>query len=76
MIEFFAVKTPIGIEVRTTVDYWQYLISKKHPIMNGKEEVVKLALMSPMEIRQSKRDEQVFLYYGQSDKLYCVVVRH
>jgi hypothetical protein len=27
-------------------------------------------------IRKSKIDENVFLYYKQNDRLYCVVARH
>lgn len=73
---FFAVKTPLKVNVRTTVDYWEYLITIKHPIMKGKEDIVKVTLQSPDEIRQSITDKDVFLYYKQSDKLYCVVVRH
>ena len=73
---FFAVKTPLDINLRTTVDYWKYLITIKHPIMKGKEDIVKATLQSPDEIRQSSTDKDVFLYYKQSDKLYCVVVRH
>jgi len=30
----------------------------------------------PDEIRQSKIDKDVFLYYKQYDRLYCVVVKH
>ena len=30
----------------------------------------------PDEIRQSKIDKDVFLYYKHYDRLYCVVVRH
>ncbi len=33
-------------------------------------------LEHPDVIRQSRTDKDVFLYYKQSDKLYCVVVRH
>ena len=33
-------------------------------------------LQSPDEIRQSSTDKDIFLYYKQSDRLYCVVVRH
>jgi len=73
---YFSVKTPLGVDVRTTVTYWEYLITIKHPIMKGKEEIVKTALQSPDEIRQSITDKDVFLYYKQFDKLYCVVVKH
>jgi hypothetical protein len=73
---YFSVKTPLGIDVRTTVTYWEYLITIKHPIMKDKENIVKTILQSPDEIRQSSTDEDIFLYYKQSDKLYCVVIRH
>ena len=70
---YFSVKTPIGIEVRTTVQYWEYLTIFKHPIMRNKEDIVKFVLQMPDEIRQSKMDKEVFLYYKQSDRVYCVV---
>lgn len=73
---FFSVKTPLNVEVRTTVDYWKYLITIKHPIMKGKEDMVKTVLLSPDEIRQSSTDNEVFLYYKQFDRLYCVVAKH
>jgi len=62
---FFVVKTPLSVEVRTTTGYWEYLITMKHPVMKGKEDVVKAALQFPDEIRQSKTDKDVFLYYKQ-----------
>ncbi len=73
---FFKVKTPLRVEIRTTADYWAYLITIKHPVMKGKEEIVKTVLQVPDEIRQSRTDKDVFLYYKQFDKLYCVVVKH
>ena len=73
---YFEVKTPLNIEVRTTVTYWEYLIKLKHPIVKGKEDIVKTTLQFPDEIRQSRTDKDIFLYYKQSDRLYCIVVRH
>ena len=73
---YFSVKTPLNIEVRITAQYWQYLITIKHPIMKGREEIIKSVLQMPDEIRQSKIDTNVFLYYKRLDKLYCVVVKH
>jgi hypothetical protein len=73
---YFSLKTPLNIEVRTTVQYWEYLVTFKHPVMKSKEDIVKAALQMPDEIRQSKMDKDVFLYYKQFDRLYCVVVRH
>ncbi|MBI5234478.1 MAG: DUF4258 domain-containing protein [Deltaproteobacteria bacterium] len=72
----FTVKTPLDIEVRTTVNYWEYLSTIKHPVMKGKGDIVKSILKSPDEIRQSSTDSEVFLYYKQFDRLYCVVARH
>ena len=34
---FFRIKTPLNVEIRTTVDYWDYIINIKHPVMEGKE---------------------------------------
>jgi len=45
--------------------------------MEGKEDIVKDTLSQPNEIRRSKIDEDVFLYYKKRDnKLYCAVTRH
>jgi len=52
---FWVAKTPLNVEVKTTTDYWGYLITKKHPVMKGKEDMVKAALQFPDEIRQSKK---------------------
>ncbi len=74
---YFEVKTPLNVRVRTTRDYWEYIISIKHKMMHGKEDIVKDVLSYPDEIRKSRIDEHIFLYYKrESDKLYCVVARH
>jgi hypothetical protein len=73
---YFKVKTPLNVEVKTTARYWEYLITMKHPIMKGEEDIVKTTLQFPDEIRQSRTDKNVFLYYKQLDRVYCVVVRH
>ncbi len=72
----FEIKTPLNVTVRTTKEYWNYLINIKHREMEDREETVKAVLSKPDTIRKSKIDESVFLYYKQEDKLYCVVVRH
>ena len=72
----FKIKTPIGIEIRTTKAYWDYICTVKHRIMRDKLLIVKEILHNPDEIRKSKIDDCVYLYYRQSDKLYCAVCRH
>lgn len=34
------------------------------------------SLKTPLNIEESKVDKDVFLYYKQFDRLYCVVVKH
>ena len=59
----FEVNTPLGFQVRVTKAYWKLITTIKHPVMAGREEDVKKALAQPDEIRQSKSDETVFLFY-------------
>ena len=59
----FEVTTPLGFRVRVTHGYWDLIVSVKHPIMAGREDDVRNALENPDEIRQSKSDEDVYLFY-------------
>jgi hypothetical protein len=61
----FEVMTPLGFQVRVTRAYWELIVTIKHPVMAGREEDVKMALAQPDEIRQSKSDEMVFLFYKE-----------
>jgi len=75
--EYFKVKTPLGITIRTTKDYWQRIITTKHPSIAKYESKVKEALKDPDEIRKSKQDIKVHLYYLSIGKVYvCVVADH
>ena len=74
---YFQTKSPIGISIRTTINYWRRIIQVKHPTMKGKEKDVKKTLKLPDEIRVSKSDKKVFLYYRKINRHYiCVVVKH
>lgn len=71
----FEVKTPQGITVRTTKDYWERIVNIKHPSVKPLREEVKQTLAAPDQIRKSKQDENVHLYYKSIGKLHlCVVV--
>jgi hypothetical protein len=59
----FEVETPIGFRVRTTVSYWELITTIKHPIMQGRETDVQATLAHPDEVRLSKSDPQVYLFY-------------
>jgi hypothetical protein len=74
---YFQITTPLGIIIRTTTSYWQKITTYKHPVIKNEEEKVKQTLSYPQEIRRSKSDPDVYLYY----KIYppyfiCVVARH
>jgi len=64
----FDVLTPLGFHVRVSRAYWQIIIGIKHPIMAGHEKDVKAALENPEEIRRSKADSQVYLFYRTQHK--------
>jgi hypothetical protein len=59
----FEVLTPLGFRVRVTLAYWELIITVKHPIMAGRENDVKETLENPSEIRRSKSDPDVYLFY-------------
>lgn len=63
-------------KIRTTGDYWRKIVDNKHPSIKGNEEKVVSTLQNPDEIRQSKRFNDVSLYYKQFVEGYvCVVVK-
>ena len=73
----FSVETPLGFQVRTTVSYWELIATVKHPIMRDKLEEVRQTLANPDEIRLSKSDEQVYLFYRRDGQKcwVCAVTR-
>lgn len=73
---YFEVITPLGVRVRTTKEYWNYIVNIKHRPMKDKEDIVKEALWNPDEICRSKIDQSVYPYYKRCDKIYCVIVKH
>lgn len=75
----FEVTTPLDVEIRTTQDYWGYIVSVKHPSMEGKLKEVRQVLDRPAQIRQSRKDDDVYLYYDEEHddgKRICVVSKH
>ena len=59
----FEVLTPLGFTVRVTRERWALITTTKHPVMAGREDVVKATLENPEEIRRSQSDDHVFLFY-------------
>lgn len=74
---YFEVQTPLDVKVRTTKAYWRKIVTIKHPSVAKYEEQVKLSLGQPDEIRRSKQDARVYLYYKSIGNLYvCAVADH
>ena len=70
----FEVTTPLGFTVRTTESYWQRLLTK-HPDLEDLENFVQQTLIDPDEIRHSKQDENVLLFYRSlKEKRWVVAV--
>ena len=59
----FEVQTPLRFSVRVTADRWKLIVTAKHPVMAGRESLVQAALEAPDEVRQSRIDSQVLLFY-------------
>jgi hypothetical protein len=59
----FEADTPLGFRVRVTVEYWDVIVTIKHPVMAYRENDVKDTLKDPDEIRLSKKDPNVYLFY-------------
>jgi hypothetical protein len=59
----FEVLTPLGFWVHVTQHYWSLIVEIKHPVMSGQEAVVKKVLEDPEEIRLSRSDPDVYLFY-------------
>ncbi|MFO7679208.1 MAG: DUF4258 domain-containing protein [Chloroflexota bacterium] len=73
----FEVETPLGFSVRTTAGYWRIITTVKHPALRGREKDVQIVLSDPDEVRLSKSDGQVYLFYRSDDaaRWVCAVVR-
>jgi ABC-type ATPase with predicted acetyltransferase domain len=59
----FQVLTPLNFYVRVTRSYWEYIVTVKHPAMAGREKDVQTVLQTPDEIRVSRNDPNVYLFY-------------
>jgi hypothetical protein len=59
----FEIETPLGFYVRTTASYWNLIVEIKHPVMKRREVDVQATLANPDEVRLSRSDPQVYLFY-------------
>jgi len=62
--------------VRTTPGYWLFLVEEKHPVLAGRERDIIAALADPHEVRQSRKDSDVYLFYRRdAERWLCAVTR-
>ncbi len=59
----FRVATPLGIAVRCSRSYWAYIVEQKHPVLAGREKEIQLVLRDPDQIRRSRKESDVLLFY-------------
>jgi hypothetical protein len=73
----FDVITPLGFKVHVTRAYWEIIITIKHPVMAGRENDVRETLQNPSEIRLSRSDPQIYLFYRPEriGRWVCAVAR-
>jgi len=59
----FDTQTPLGFRVHVSENYWNIIVTIKHPVMvNHLTEVIE-AISDPDEVRQSRSDQKVYLFY-------------
>ena len=73
----FEVLTPLGFRVSVTRERWQIITTSKHPVMSGREAIEKVTSENPEQIRQSRSDPQVLLFYHAegSSRWVCAVAK-
>ncbi len=77
LVPYFEVRSKLNKLIRTTKSHWDLITLVKHPIIRGKESLVKKCLQYPEEIRLSQEDKSVYLYYRQWENYYlCVVAKN
>jgi len=72
-----SVKTPLGFVVTVDARRWDLITSIKHPVMVGKEQEIDTVLRDPDEIRRSRSDPDVLLFYkrAREKRWHCAVVK-
>jgi hypothetical protein len=73
----FEISTSLGFRERVTRAYWEFMVTVKHPVMRERATEVQDVLQSPDEIRQSRSDPAVLLFYRAEvpGRWLCAVAR-
>ena len=73
----FEARTPLDFRVRLPRARWELIVTVKHPVMAGRESDVHQTLELPDEVRQSRIDAAVLLFYRAEriGRWTCAVVK-
>jgi hypothetical protein len=72
----FEAATPFGVRVRCTRAHWIFLVTEKHPALLGKVAAVIRTLEFPQQVRRSRADSAVLLFYHRHETRWlCAVIR-
>ena len=72
----FEVMTPLDFVVRCSTEYWIFISTRKHPTLAGRERDIVRVLATPDEIRRSRKNHNVLLFYqGAAPRWLCAVAR-
>jgi hypothetical protein len=73
----FEASTPLDFKVRATSEYWNVIVCVKHPVMRARHAGVQQALQTADEIRRSRSDPGVLLFYKleRIGRWLCAVVK-
>ncbi len=76
-MNLFQITSPFGLRVRVPVERWEQIITFKHPVMRGREGDVCEVLAQPDQIRRSRSDARVLLFYRaeRPGRWICAVVK-
>ena len=73
----FEISTPVAFRVYVTRSRWELIVTVKHPAMAGREDDVRKVLEEPDEIRLSRSDASVYLFYRaeRAGRWICAVAK-
>ena len=72
----FRAMTPFGVEVFASRRYRSTVILAKHPVLSGQVERVRDALEDPEQVRRSRTDPSVLLFYRlEPPRWLCAVAK-
>lgn len=75
--KLFEASTPLGFTVSVMAEQWEKIVTFKHPVMSGRERDVQKTLENPGEVRRSRKDPNVYLFYRAEwpKKWLCAVAK-